>query len=131
MILVDSSAWIEFFRGTDSSVDARLQGLLRSDQELITTQPVLLELLAGTQEPAHGVRIRRTLAGCRMEPVSSAHDWEGAADLYVTCRRSGTTPRRLFDCLIAAVAIRAGVPVLARDRDYELISQHTSLRLAA
>ena len=42
----------------------------------------------------------------------------------------GITPRRLLDCLIAAVAIRTGVPVLAQDRDYELIAEHTPLELA-
>jgi hypothetical protein len=36
----------------------------------------------------------------------------------------------MVDCLIAAVAIRHDVPVLAKDRDFEALAAHTPLRLA-
>ena len=32
-------------------------------------------------------------------------------------------------CLVAAVAIREEVPVLHADRDFDLIAEHTSLRV--
>ena len=58
-------------------------------------------------------------------------DWAGAAGVYTQCRHAGATPSRLLDCLIAAVAIRAGTPILARDRDFAQIARHTPLELAS
>ena len=50
-----------------------------------------------------------------------------AAALYRRCRREGETVRKLMDCLIAAVAIRAGVPILHNDPDFDVLARHTEL----
>lgn len=130
MILIDTSAWVEMFRATGSATDQRLTALFGSDREVLTTEPVALELLAGVHSPADRTRVKRTLAACRLVSIRNAADWEDAAGIYLACRRSGATPRELLDCLIAAVAIRADVPVLAADRDFEIIAEHTPLALA-
>jgi len=130
LTLVDSSAWIELFRGTGSRTHERLAELLRSDEQLVTTEPISMELLAGARNRAHGRTLRRALAVCAMAPVRGPGDWENAAAVFASCRRAGATPRSLFDCLIASVAIRIEAPVLARDRDFELIARHTALELA-
>ena len=130
MSLIDSSAWIELFRATRSQTHERLRLLISAGEEMETTEPVAMELLAGARSARNRRRIKRALAACRLVSVDAA-DWEDAAALYQRCRLSGETPRRLLDCLIAAVAIRAGVPILARDRDFELIARHSSLELAA
>ena len=57
-------------------------------------------------------------------------DVEDAASIYRACRRIGHTVRSTNDCLIAAIAIRNDVPVLHRDRDYDVIAQITGLRVA-
>jgi predicted nucleic acid-binding protein len=57
-------------------------------------------------------------------------DFEMAAMLYRSCRRGGTTPRKMVDCLIAAIAIRSGSPILHADRDFDLLAQHTKLAIA-
>src|SRR5512144_1147578 len=131
MSLIDSSAWIEHFRGTGSRTHQQLKAHLSSHEEMVTTEPVAMELLAGARSSGDRRRIKGALAACRMVSVHNAGDWEDAAAIYLNCGRAGATPRRLLDCLIAAVAIRAGVPVLAQDRDYELIARHTPLELAA
>lgn len=130
-VLIDSSAWIEFFRATGGPAHLELRRRIESGAELATTGPVAMELLAGAGAGAGAeVRlIRGVLGGCRMLRVR-VEDWEGAAGVYAECRRAGSTPRRLLDCLIAAVAIRAGTPVLARDRDFTQIARHTALELA-
>ena len=129
MTLVDTSAWIEYFRRTESPIDLRVDELLSGDEELITTESVVMELLAGARDYAQEGLLRRTLAACRLERVAP-RDWEQAAAIYATSRRRGTILREQIDCLIAAVAIRAGIPVLTADRDFELIADHTPLQLA-
>ena len=55
--------------------------------------------------------------------------YEQAADLYRRCRQEGATVRKLIDCLIAAVAIDASVPILHKDRDFEILAMHTNLKI--
>jgi predicted nucleic acid-binding protein len=45
-----------------------------------------------------------------------------AAHLYARCRWAGVTPRSANDCLIATHAIFGGIPLLHRDRDFDLIA---------
>jgi predicted nucleic acid-binding protein len=56
-------------------------------------------------------------------------DYEEAAALFRVCRHRGEHVRKLIDCLIAAVAIRADIPLLHTDADYEVLARHTALRI--
>ena len=131
MILVDSSAWIEYLRATDSPTDERLTHLLLSGGELLaTTDVVLMEVLAGARDEAELRALRRLLGAAEFLAVEGPADYEAAAALHRRCRRGGETPRSLSDCLIAAVALRANAQLLHADRDFELIARHTTLVLA-
>ena len=130
MILVDTSAWVEFLRHTGSAVDERVDNLLVDAKELRTTDVVVMEVLAGARDAAHRDQLRRLLASCEFTPVEGLRDYEEAADLYRTCRQAGDTVRALTDCLIAAVAIRTGSTLLHSDADFDAIARHTPLQLA-
>ena len=129
MILVDTSAWVEFQRATGSPADTRLTAAIERGEELATTGQVVLELLAGARDERHASNLRRLLDRCRFLSLEEPSDHEAGAALYRACRRGGSTIRRLPDCLIAAVAIRAGTPVLAQDTDFEAIARHSALQL--
>ena len=58
-----------------------------------------------------------------------ATDYDDATALYRRCRRQGETVRKLIDCLIASAAIRAGVPVLHNDTDFDVLARHSDLRI--
>ena len=127
MIVVDTSAWIEFLRDTRSPVCSRVDELL--DDEIATCDPIRMEVLAGARDESHLNDLRRLLARASVIDLVSG-DYEDAAALYRTCRRRGETVRKLIDCLIGAVVIRADVPVLQADSDFEVLARHTSLQLA-
>jgi len=129
VILVDSSAWIEFLRETGSPVHHQLRSMLESGRSLAWTDVVGMEILAGSRDDADRDRLRRLLYGRHFLPVDGPNDYESAADLYRLCRAGGETPRKLSDCLIAAVAIRNDAQVLSNDSDFEVIARHASLRL--
>jgi predicted nucleic acid-binding protein len=129
VILVDTSAWVEFLRGTGSDVHLRTRRLLERD-ELATTDVVLMEVLAGARDDRHRDRLQALLARCEFIATEGPRDHEDAAQIYRICRRTGDTVRTLTDCLIAAVALRAGLPVLHRDTDLATIARHTRLTLA-
>jgi len=126
LILVDTSAWVEFLRDTGSAVCQRVDDLL--DGDIATCHPVRMEVLAGARDEAHLNDLRRLLARASLLPTR-ATDYEQAAGLYRSCRRSGETVRRLIDCLIAATAMRAGIPILHADVDFDTLARHTALQV--
>lgn len=130
MILPDTSAWIEYLRATESAADLRLDQELRdSPRRVAVTDVVTMEVLAGARGDADWIRLRRLLSGCTYIPVDAPEDYTSAAMLDRRCRAGGETVRRLTDCLIAAVALRAGLPVLHADRDFGTIARHCGLEV--
>jgi len=128
VILVDTSAWVEYLRGTGSPTHGRLRSLLAHGAHLATTDPVMMELLAGARDDTHSIQLKRMLNALDYRPVLG-QDFEEAARIHRVCRGAGETVRSLIDCLVAAVALREDLAVLAWDRDFEVISSHSGLRL--
>ena len=126
MILIDTSAWIEFLRNTGSTVCQAVDDLLA--EEVVVCDAVRMEVLAGARDESHLLSLRRLLVRASVIPTL-ATDYEDAAALYRRCRRQGESVRKLIDCLIASVAIRANVSILHSDADFEVLARHTELRL--
>lgn len=129
MIVVDTSAWVEFLRGTGSPAHQQLTALVADGAEIGVPAPVLMELMAGAR-PEQRDPVRRLLARGVALGTSSPLDYETAADLFQTCRAAGQTPRSLIDCLVAAVALRHRAAVLHQDRDFDVLARHIGLLLA-
>ena len=125
MILIDTSAWVEFLRDTGTTTCNRVEALL----EIAICDAVRMEVLAGARDERHLMSLRRLLARATVLPTGPV-DYEDAAALYRVCRREGETVRRLIDCLIGAVAIRADAPVLHNDADFGALARHTDLKIA-
>lgn len=129
MILVDTSAWIEFLRKTGHPVHLGLGRLLQQRAPLATTEVVIMEVLAGARTGSDHARMHALLLALPRVRVRGLPDFEAAAELYRTCRRKGATVRTLIDCLIAAVAIRDRASVLHNDRDYDVLARHSKLKI--
>ena len=97
-------------------------------QEIAICDAVRMEVLAGARDEAQLRSLRRLLARAVVVPTR-ATDFDDAAALYRRCRREGETVRKLIDCLIASVAIRAGAPVLHSDTDFDVLARHTELHV--
>jgi predicted nucleic acid-binding protein len=129
MILVDTSAWIEFLRKSGHPVHLALKRLLQERAPIVTTEVVIMEVLAGAKTGADHARMRALLLGLPRVRLRGLPDFEGAADLYRACRRKGDTVRKLIDCLIATVAIRERASLLHNDRDYDVLARHSRLKI--
>ena len=125
MTLVDSSAWIEFLRGSQGPAADFVRE--HAGVDLLTTEPILMELLAGVPSGAPAHRLGRLLLSQDWVRVEPGLDYRGAVEVFHACRDRGHQIRALSDCLIAAVALRAGVPVAHRDADFEHIAAATGL----
>jgi len=131
MVLVDTSAWIEYLRDTGSEACESVDGRIGENQPMATTDVVILELLSGVRSGQNRQQIWGLLNTCTMLPVRPLFEWEVAADLFISCQANGFTPANTNDLLIASVAIGKGIPVLAHDTDFARIAEVSPLQLAA
>ena len=122
MILADTSAWLEYDRGTGSTVDRRLTALIANDGPLAVTEPVVMEVVAGASSDDSAADLRRLLAHCHLLRLETVADFDAASRLYRRCRGAGVPPRGLVDCMIASVALRNGAVLLAHDGDLSRIA---------
>jgi predicted nucleic acid-binding protein len=130
VILADTSAWVEYLRATGSSTHATMRRLIAEESDLVTTDVVVMEILAGARTEERLVELRRLLNRFELVPIVGLADFEAAADIYRRCQRRGGTVRKLTDCLIAAVVLRANAELLHRDRDFDVIARHLPMRVA-
>ena len=129
MILVDTSAWVEFDRATGSPSDDRLTELIGQSAEIAVTEPVIMEVLAGARSDAREADLRRLLLRFHLYPFDAAADFDGAVRIYRRCRQAGITPRGLLDCMIAAVAWRHKATLLACDADLDHVARIVGIEL--
>ncbi len=129
MILVDTSAWVEFDRATGSAADARLTELIATTNEIAVSEPVIMEVLAGARDDLRAHDLRRLMDRFTLMRFDATIDFDGATLIYRTCRRSGVTPRGMVDCMIAAVALRQGASLLAADSDLDRVAHVVGIEM--
>lgn len=128
MILVDTSAWIEYDRATGSAVDLRVSeliatdGPIAADGPIAVTEPVVTEVLAGARSVDRQADLRRLLPRFHLDRFDVGADFDDATHIYRRCRRAGITPRAMTDGMIVSVAWRRGAILLAHDADPERVA---------
>jgi predicted nucleic acid-binding protein len=89
VILADTSAWVEYDRGTGSTADQRIAELIAGDGPLMVTEPVLMEVLAGARNDEREDDLRRMLLRFGLAPFDAVTDFAAAARIYRRCRQAG------------------------------------------
>lgn len=129
MTLVDTSVWIDLFRGVDGDHVTRLEALVLADEDIAICGINLAEVLQGiSDEPTHR-RVAHRLAELVLLPLDERTFLE-AAEIYRTLRKNGVTIRKTNDCIIAACAMQHGCALLHNDREFTRIARHLPLRTA-
>jgi predicted nucleic acid-binding protein len=128
VIVVDTSAWIELLRETESDVDLKLRSLIERRASIAITEVVVAEVLAGVRPQAVDA-LRSRLLAFRVLRLRGLSDFEAAAGLYRACRDAGEPVRHVTDCLVAVPVIEAGARLLHADRDFEKLARHTPLEI--
>ena len=122
-VLVDSSIWIEFFRGSDN--DARLDFLI--EENLVVVNDLILAELV----PALHLRRQRKLISLMREvacpPLNL--DWDDLIQMQIVCLRHGINKVGIPDLMIAQHAIQNGLELYTRDKHFKLIAQYAPLSL--
>lgn len=129
MILVDSSVWIDYFRGVVTPQTNRLDSLLGT--ELIATGDLILtEVLQGFVSDKDFNRARKLLTALIIVDLAGQRIAIQAAKNFRTLRAAGVTVRKTIDTVIATYCIENKVPLLYSDRDFDSFVEHLGLRSA-
>jgi predicted nucleic acid-binding protein len=132
MILIDTSAWIEYFHATGSAAAVEVRRLLSEQpNQVAMCEPIAMEILAGAIEERTHASLEQLANGLPSLSVDNALDFRIAASMYRAARRTGQTIRSLNDCLIAAVAMRHGARIVHQDKDFDVIAGMTKLAAAS
>ena len=129
MILVDSSVWIDYFRGVATPQSDRLDGLL-GREGLATGDVVLTEVLQGFSSDRDFNQALRLLSSLTLVQIGGEDIAVQAARNFRTLRARGVTVRKTIDTLIATRCIQDGYALLYSDRDFDPFAEHLGLQSA-
>ena len=128
MILVDTTVWIDFFRGRDTTQVRNLERLIGDNEDICVCGVILTEVLQGIREDKDYAAASFRFESFIYLPMGQM-TFKKAAEIYRTLRRKGVTIRNAVDCMIAAVAIEHDIPLLHHDRDFSPIAQYCGLKV--
>ena len=113
MILVDSSVWIDYFRGR-STTQVETLDLFQGREDLVVGDVVLTEVLQGFTSDGAFERALVLLKSFSILPISDDDIAIQAARTSRFLRARGVTIRKTIDTLIATRCIEDGSPSLQR-----------------
>jgi predicted nucleic acid-binding protein len=129
MILVDTSVWIDFFRGENSLERRILHELIEDEEDISITGIILTETLQGIKEDKKFRATRDYLLEFPIYEPKSAITYTNAARIYGQCRKKGKTIRSTVDCIIAAICLENDLSILHKDKDYDIIHECVGLKV--
>ena len=126
---VDSSVWIDFFRGTVTREVDRLADLLGT-RPLVMGDLILAEVLRGFPGDLEFHRARARLVEMPLLDLCDGAIALQAAYHLRVLRSRGVTVRSTIDALIATRCIADGMSLLYSGRDFDPFVEHLGLRSA-
>jgi predicted nucleic acid-binding protein len=129
MILVDTSVWIDFLRGANSTERRVLHELIENEEEICITGIILTEILQGIREEKQFQITRKNLLEFPVYEPKGTATYTEAASIFRSCRKKGKTIRSTVDCLIAAICLENDLSVFHKDRDYDIIGECAGLKV--
>ena len=128
MILVDSSVWIDYFKGTITPQTGKLDSLL-GHEPLAIGDLILTEVLQGFADETDFNQARKMLTALDVVELGGKEIAVQAAKNFRTLRRLGVTVRKTIDTVIATRCIESGYDLLHSDWDFDPFAQHLGLRV--
>jgi predicted nucleic acid-binding protein len=129
VIVVDSSVWINKFRGIQTEA-VRTLSKIDDGATILVGDIILLELLQGARTEAQAARIERLMRAFAFENMLDRELSIIAARNFRTLRGLGFTIRTSVDLIIATFCIEHDHALLHDDRDFLPMAEHLGLRLA-
>jgi hypothetical protein len=128
LILVDSSVWIDYFKGTVTVQTEELDALL-GQEPLAIGDLILTEVLQGFSDERDFNKARIMLTSLMVVELGGEEIAIQAAKNFRALRKLGVTVRKTIDTVIATRCIKSGYVLLHNDRDFEPFVKHLGLRV--
>ena len=126
MIIIDTTVWVDYLRGTSSPHAEWLESNLMSERFGLTDL-ILCEVLQGVVSDVHCHAVQKELQRFEVYETGTIELAIEAAANYRRLRAAGRTVRKTIDCLIATFCLVGGHALLHHDRDYDPFEEHLGL----
>jgi len=128
MVIVDTTVWIDYLRGSSNPHTSWLNREL-TRQRLGLTDLVLCEVLQGILDDASFTQVHRDLLNFHVFSTGGIDLAVASAQNYRSLKKRGVTVRKTIDCLIATFCLDNGHSLLHRDHDYDPFEAHLGLQV--
>jgi hypothetical protein len=128
MVIVDSTVWIDYLRGTENAETAWLDSQMQR-QRLGLLDLILYEVLQGIPDDSEFARVKIELLAFQIFETGGASLAIAAAQNYRGLRARGYTVRSTIDCWIATFCLQGRHELLHRDRDFDCFEKVLGLRV--
>lgn len=125
MITADSSVWIDYLKGVDTTQSQLLDNVLNdSSRDFVLLDVVLMEVLRGYRFEHEWQLANRLLSRLSVQTAGGEKTARSAAALYRQLRKTGITVRSPIDLLVGSWCIESGCALIHNDRDFAPMQQH-------
>lgn len=128
MVIVDTTVWIDYFRGADNAETAWLEGHL-GRQRLGLTDLIVCEVLQGIREQDEFLRTRNELLKLHIFSSGGIEIAVAAARNYRELCNQGYAVRKTIDCIIGTFCLESKHELLHRDRDFDCFETILGMRV--
>ena len=122
-VLVDTSIWIDYFRGGHSSKD--MDALI--DENIIVTNDIILAELIPYLKIKKQTKVVKLLHEVNLVPLNI--HWEEIIEFQVKCLKAGTNGVGIPDLIIAQNAKQNSCNVYSLDKHFHLLNQVLKVKL--
>lgn len=127
MIVIDTSAWIEFLNNTDHKIVVDLE--LALENELICLGDLIYcEILQGIKNKRELNRVKSLFSTLHRETMGGFDICEKASENYKYLRSIGVTVRKTIDLVIGTFCLENGHEIIHNDRDFKVMEKHLGLK---
>lgn len=126
MVIVDSTVWVDYFKGQQNAQTDWLDEQL-DRQRFGLTSIILAEVLQGATSERDARRLETELQRLEVFDNLTAGVAVASGRNYRALRALGHTPRKTMDVLIATFCIKSGHALLHRDRDFDPFEKYLDL----
>ena len=130
MLLVDTTVWVDFFASRPLPHVDLLEESIEREEDICICGVILTEVLQGIREDSEHKKTNDYFKELLFLPMNKKV-FIKSANIYRQLRKKSITIRNSVDCMIAAVAMKHGIPILHNDKDYDRIAEHFDLKIAS
>jgi predicted nucleic acid-binding protein len=128
VVIIDTTVWIDYLRGTENPETRWLDDELQR-QRLGLIDLILWEVLQGIRDEKVFKRVQAELLKFQIFHTGGTALALAAAQSYRVLRGRGYTGRKTIDCLIATFCLQAGHELLHRDHDFDPFEKVLGMRV--